>query len=150
MSVYVNDQNMLVIGDDHDPVLGAFLFLDIGYDPYKCLVALYHVAQIAQRRTERTVVGGESVIVSLTSTHASLNDEFAPSRSREIPFDEFRRGVEELWVALYRAHREPGPNRVYRPDLSLTEGDLLMWEDTFKQRHPYRGRIEGIPAHGPN
>lgn len=96
-------------------------------------------------------MGGESVIVSLTSMHASLNDEFAPSRSRDIQFDEFRRGVEELWVVLYRANRESSPNRVYRPDLSRVEGDLVvMWEDTFKQRHPYRGRIEVIPAQGPN
>jgi hypothetical protein len=149
LSIYVNDQDMLIIGDEHDPVLGTFLFLDIGYDPYKCLVALYHVAQIAQGRADRTVVGGESVVVSLTSARASLNDEFAPSRSRDIPFAEFRSGVEELWVALYRANREPSPNRVYRPDLSPAEGDLVMWEETFKQRHPYRGRIEGIPAQGP-
>jgi hypothetical protein len=150
LSIYIDGQDMLVIGDEYDPVLGTFLFLDIGYHPYRCLVALDQVAQIAQGRTDRTVVGGESVIVSLTPTHASLNDEFAPSRSRDIPFDEFRRGVEELWVVLYRANRELSSNRVYRPDLSRAEGDLVMWEDTFRQRHPYRGRIEGIPAQDPD
>lgn len=150
MSIYINDQDVLVIGDEYDPVLGTFLFLDIGYDPYKCLVALYHAAQITQGRTDSAVVGGESVIVKLTPGHASLDDQFAPARSRDIPFDEFRRAVEELWVVLYRANSEHQPSRVYRPDLTPAEGDLVMWEETFGRRHPYRGRIEGIPAQGPD
>lgn len=149
MSIHFDNQGTLVIPDEYDATLGTFLFLDIGYDPYRCLVALYYIAQIEQRRSERTVVGGESVTAELTPAHANLDDHFDPSRSKSIPFAEFKSAIEELWVVLYRANTAPRPSRVYRPDLSPAEGDLVMWEETFEQRHPYRGRIEGIPSWGP-
>lgn len=150
MSIYFDDHGSLVIPGEYDATLGTFLFLDIGYDPFKCLVALYYTAQIEQGRSERVVVGGESVTVELTPAHANLDDHFAPSRSKSIPFADFKSAIEELWVALYRANTAPRPSRVYRPDLGPAEGDLVMWEETFQQRHPYRGRIEGIPARGPD
>ena len=149
MSIHINDQGSLEISDDIDDTLGTFLFLDLGADPYKCLVALYHVAQITQGRSGRQVVGGESVTVEVTPELAVLEDHFAPERSKSIPFADFKNAVEELWVVAYRANSEGRPSRVYRPDLTPAQGDLVLWEETFGQRHPYRGRIEGIPASGP-
>ncbi|GAA2126309.1 hypothetical protein [Glycomyces algeriensis] len=150
MSIHINDQGILEIPDEYDDTLGTFLFLEIGYDPYKCLVALFHVAQIVQRRSTRQAVGGDSVSVEVTPEIAAMQDHFAPSRSKNIPFEDFKAAVEELWVVIYRANSEDRPSRVFRPDLSPAQGDLVLWEQTFKQRHPYRGQIEGIPAHGPD
>ena len=120
--------------------------LEIGYDTYKYLVALFHTAQIAQRRSTRQAVGGDSVSVELTPELAMMQDHFTPSRSKNIPFGESMAAVEELWVVIYRANTEGRPSRVYRSD--LTPGDLVLWEEIFGQRHPYRGQIEGIPAQG--
>ncbi|MEV6325912.1 hypothetical protein AB0M45_32815 [Nocardia sp. NPDC051787] len=150
MSIHLNDQGILVIPDEYDDTLGTFLFLDIGYHPDKCLMALYYVAQIEQRRSEREVVGGESVTVALTPEHADMEDHFDPLRSRRIPFAEFKSAIEELWVVRYRANSEPHAARVFHSDLSPAAGSLLTWEETFQQRHPYRGRIEGIPAWDPD
>jgi hypothetical protein len=133
VSIYLN-KGRLVITDDHDPTLGTFLFLDIGYDPYKCLATLDRVGRIVHGRSKREVVGGDLVSAVLTPEYAELDDHFDASRSHHIAFADFKNAVEELWIVLYRAN---------------TDGDLARWENTFKQRHPYRGRIEGIPARGP-
>ncbi len=44
----------------------------------------------------------------------------------------------------------PGTTRLLRPDLPEHEAYLLDWEQRRSKRHPYRGRIEDIPAHGPS
>jgi hypothetical protein len=150
MNLHLNDQGILEIPDGYDDTLGTFLFLEIGLDPYKCLVALFHVAQIVQRRSARQAVGGDSVSVELTPELAIMQDHFAPSRSRSIPFGDFKGAVEKLWVVIHRANSEGRPSRVYRPDLTPAQGDLVLWEETFGQRHPYRGQIEGIPASDPD
>ncbi|WP_406274158.1 hypothetical protein OH799_00615 [Nocardia sp. NBC_00881] len=150
MSIHLNDQGVLVIPDEYDATLGTFLFLDIGYDPYKCLMALYYTAQIEQRRSEREVIGGEEVTVALTSEHADMEDHFDPSRSKRIPFAELKSAIEELWVVRYRANPEPHAALVFHPDLSPAAESLAAWEEAFQQRHPYRGRIEGIPAWDPD
>ncbi|SDD49953.1 hypothetical protein [Glycomyces harbinensis] len=149
MSMRFNDHGVLEVPEEYDDTLGTFLVLDIGDDPYKCLVGLYCVAQIEQGRSRREVVGGESVAVELTPDHAILEDHFDPSRSKSIPFAQFKSALEALWAVVCRANGEPRPSRVYRPDLAPAEGDLLLWEETFGRRHPYRGAIEGIPARGP-
>jgi hypothetical protein len=86
-----------------------------------------------------------------------MEDRNNPSRNKRIPFSEFRSAVEELWVVLYRAHEEgrlwhpPLDTRwrwIYEGDLTPAQADIVLWEKTHRQRHPYRGMIEGIPARG--
>jgi hypothetical protein len=141
-------QGFLELSDDSDGTLGSFLDLEIGLDTYKCLVVLDNVAQIAQRRSVRQAVGGDTVSVELTPELATMEDHFAPCRSKTIPFKDFKSAVEELWVLLYEFNSEGRRIRVNRPDLTPAQGDLVLWEETFGQRHPYRGQIEGIPAQG--
>ncbi|XRQ13840.1 hypothetical protein ACN3XK_24030 [Actinomadura welshii] len=145
------DRGFLVIPDEYDATLGRFLF-GIGTDPYKCLIVLYHTARIWQRRSLREAIGVEGMAVGLTPEHAELEDHFEPWRSRRVRFPEFRSAVEELWVVLYRAYCDElrWPIRDHRPGLPPAQGDVVLWEDTFGQRHPYRGMIEGIPARDPN
>ncbi|GAA3261108.1 hypothetical protein [Nonomuraea helvata] len=146
----LTDGGFLAIPDEYDATLGTFLHFGIDTDPYKCLVVLYHTAQIWQRRSRREVIVGDEVTVALTPEHAAMEDHFDPLRSRSIPFAEFRSAVEELWVVLYRAYCDDRrwPIRSYRPGLAPAQGDVVLWEETFGQRHPYRGMIEGIPARG--
>jgi hypothetical protein len=144
------DTGWLEFSDGYDPALQTYLGLDVGDDPYKCLAVLYHVAQISQGRSEREIASGEVVEVELTPEYANLENRLDSERRAQIPFKAFRDAVEEMWAVAYQQNREHRPSRVYRPDLTPAEGDLVMWETTFKQRHPYRGRLEGIPAQGPD
>jgi hypothetical protein len=58
--------------------------------------------------------------------------------------------LERSWWFLLTRPPAPETTRLLRPDLPEHEAFLLDWEQTWSKRHPYRGRIEGIPAHGPS
>ena len=79
----------------------------------------------------------------MTITHQFLQDG-----GSAYEFREFKEIIEAYWLAISGLRSASHLVQVYRPDLSETGAALASWEAYSKKPHPYRGRIEGIPAEG--
>lgn len=58
---------------------------------------------------------------------------------------EARDVIEEYAVYVMGLPEPPNDVREYFPELPVWQADLLVWEERWKRRHPYRGRL-GIPT----
>ncbi|THV40908.1 hypothetical protein [Glycomyces buryatensis] len=137
------------IADHRGPGLGTFLW-DLGRYTYRCLIVLDQIGRISHGRSELEHTGSDMGLhIRITADSADIEDYLGGSRDNSVPFAEFRSAVERLWVGVYRGIEADPPERAFRPDLPVGQADLLRWEEATGRRHPYRGRIEGIPAAGP-
>lgn len=90
---------------------------------------------------------GESVEAKFTPKELILID-YDGTEAR-YPMAEARAEVERYWRFLLGRSPMPGTQRLLRPDLPEHEAYLLQWEQRWNKQHPYRGKLEGIPAEGP-
>jgi hypothetical protein len=127
--------------------LGIWITMEIGGNFAAALDALDAVFQVLEGSGEATGWEGESTDARFTRKELILTDY--DNSTASYPMAEVRIELERYWKFLLTLAPGPGVVRGFRPDLTENEASLLQWEETWGRRHPYRGRIEGIPAQGP-
>ncbi|PRY61033.1 hypothetical protein [Glycomyces artemisiae] len=127
--------------------LGIWLTMEIGTNFAAALDALDSVAEALAGAADAGDWEGESMEATFTPTELVLVD-YDGTQAR-YPMAEVQAELERYWRFLLTRSPSPDTVRILRPDLPEHEAYLLQWEETWKKRHPYRGRIEGIPATGP-
>lgn len=133
--------------DKRSVKLGVWLTMEIGAKFTVALDALDSIYEVLEGTGEPGDWEGESFEATFTPTELILVD-YDGTEAR-YPMAEVRRELEKYWRFLLTRTPTPGTTRLLRPDLPEPEAYLLQWEETWNKRHPYRGRIEGIPATGP-
>ncbi|MEU5871666.1 hypothetical protein AB0A73_08900 [Glycomyces sp. NPDC047369] len=134
-------------GGDRYRDLGAMIRLDIGTNNHVCLDYLCSIAEVENGTIQFGLHEGEVYETLIERHRVTVTHEFL-DRSEEFEFAEFKEIIETYWKTIYGLRSAPHIVRE-RPDLSESDASLLGWEKYWQKRHPYRGRIEGIPASGP-
>lgn len=129
--------------------LGAMIRLDISTSNHVCLDYLCSIAEVESGVIEFGEHDGEVYATVIEKSGVTIAHDFIPDRSSEFSFGEFKAIIETHWKVIYKLHSAPHTVREYRPDLSEAAASLVGWEEYWKKPHPYRGRIEGIPAQDP-
>ncbi|MDN3243834.1 hypothetical protein [Glycomyces tritici] len=126
-------------------VLAGWICTDIGV-PFRILLdALAMIDDVAHGRPPYDEWSSEGYAVAFTPSGVSIRSLHGDRRSATYSVEEVRSALEDFWAFRVRQPERANVRREFRPDLPEWKADLLRWEDTFKQRHPYRGRL-GIPA----
>lgn len=133
--------------DREHRLLGIWLTMEIGPKFFVALDALDSVAEATEGSGRAGDWEGESIEARFTPKELILTDY--DGTAGRYPMGEVRAELERYWRFLLTRPAAHGTTRVLRPDLPEHEAYLLQWEQTWNKRHPYRGRIEGIPAQGP-
>jgi hypothetical protein len=133
-------------GGDAYVDLGAMIRLDIGTSNHVCLDYLCSIAEVESGVIEFGEHDGEVYETLIEKEGVTVTHYFIPNRFSEYSFGEFKETIESLWKTIYGLRSAPHIIRDYRPDLSEADASLVGWEEYWKKPHPYRGRIEGIPA----
>jgi hypothetical protein len=128
--------------------LGAMIRLDISTSNHVCLDYLCSIAEVESGAVEFAEHDGELYETIIEKSGVTITHNFIPNRSSEFSFNEFKENIESFWKVLYKLRSAPHIIRDYRPDLSESAASLVGWEEYWNKPHPYRGRIEGIPALG--
>ncbi|RRR99321.1 hypothetical protein [Glycomyces terrestris] len=130
--------------------LGMWLSWDVDLSFTACLDALRAVDDAASGRDADAGFEGNEFDIAMNSREAVFRnlhaDQVPPST---YPIAEVRSATEAFWRFLLTVPANPNVTYEYRPDLPPHLASLLKWEEYWKRPHPYRGRIEGIPATGP-
>lgn len=121
--------------------------MEIGGHFSAALDALDAAFQVLEGSGEQGGWEGESMEASFTPTELILTDYDGTTAS--YPMLGARAEIERYWRFMLTLRPAAGVVRVLRPDLPEYEASLLQWEKAWNKRHPYRGRIQGIPAEGP-
>jgi hypothetical protein len=121
--------------------------MEIGAKFAVALDALDSVHEVLSGAGEPGDWEGESMQATFTSAELILVD-YDGTEAR-YPMAEVQAELERYWRFLLTWAPAPETTRLLRPDLPEHEAYLLQWETVWAKRHPYRGRIEGIPATGP-
>jgi hypothetical protein len=130
--------------------VGAMIRLDISTSNHVCLDYLCSIAEVESGLIEFGEHDGEVYETVIERSGVTVSHNFIPDRSSDLSFEEFKEIIESYWKVIYRLRSAPHIVREYRPDLSEAAASLVGWEEYWKKPHPYRGRIEGIPAQGPD
>jgi hypothetical protein len=128
--------------------LGVWMTMDVGGNFAAALDALDAVFEVLEGAGGPVEWEGESTDARFTRESLILTDYDGTTAAYDMR--EVRVELERYWKFLLTLKSAPGVTRHLRPDLPESEAYLLQWEDTWKKRHPYRGRIQGIPAQGPD
>lgn len=134
---------------DHDRELGTWLSFDLGRNYFGCLNALMSIADVESGEKRREHFEGEGYDVEFAPENVTVAHRYLADRATAYDFAEAKDAIESLWRYIVTVSGNPDAIRVYRPDLPEHLADLVLWETQWQRRHPYRGRIEGIPADGP-
>ncbi|MEU6858019.1 hypothetical protein AB0B28_03960 [Glycomyces sp. NPDC046736] len=122
------------IGRDFSIALDALAFVD----------AAFHKRALPGQWSSE---GYEVLFGTEVLTIRDLWDESGEPPLR-YPIDEAREAIEEYMVFIMSLPDRANEVREFRPDLRAWQAWLLWWEQYWKRRHPYRGRL-GIPETGP-
>ncbi|MGP3920577.1 hypothetical protein [Nonomuraea sp. 10N515B] len=148
-----SDRSIKFCTEDPEPPgladLGMWLTFDMGFSFDCCLIALCAVDDALSGRSETAGYGGNLYDIDMskeTAVFAYVDD----SPPTSVPMAAVKSAVEEYWRFLLTLPQGPQMIRTYRPDLPWHLGALLWWEEHRERPHPYRGRLEGIPAQGPS
>jgi hypothetical protein len=128
--------------------LGIWLTMDIGGSYAAALDALESVFEVLEGASGPVEWEGRSIDARFTREELLLTDYDGTTAAYAM--QEVRAELERYWRFRLTLRPAPGVIRLLRPDLPEHEAFLLQWEDTWKKRHPCRGRIQGIPAQGPD
>ncbi|TMR24798.1 hypothetical protein ETD86_03445 [Nonomuraea turkmeniaca] len=128
--------------------LGLWLSFDMGFSFDCCLDALARVDDVLSGRSQTAGYDGNDYEVSMSNLAAVFAHIGGPPPT-SCPMPTVKSAVEEYWRFLLTLPENPDVIRSYRPELPWHLAALLWWEEYWKRPHPYRGRIEGIPAQGP-
>jgi hypothetical protein len=128
--------------------LRAMIRLDIGTSRHNCLDYLNSIAEVASGTLTEAFHDGEVYETVVEREGVSIEHNFIPNKSSELSLDEFKAVIEDYWRFLLHLRSAPHIVREFMPDLPEMVADVAAWEDYWKKPHPYRGRIEGIPAQG--
>lgn len=123
---------------------GLFLKLSVNYSLARCLDALQMADDVLTGRSDQERFEAETNIALFTPEMVVVTATEPPLRKSEVPSALAVRLIEDWWRLIAKAPRR-GMTQVYRPDLPYLESNLVLWEETWGRRHPYRGRL-GIPA----
>lgn len=132
--------------------LGLWLSFDMGFAYDSCLDALRAVDDVLSGRSASDGYEGNDYSVQMTketATFSPLYDDGGGGGPSTCPMSAVKDAVETYWRFLLSLPPNPNVIRTYRPDLPFPLATLLQWEEYWERPHPYRGRIEGIPATGP-
>lgn len=127
--------------------LVAWLLADIGGTHEVCLDALATIDDVAAGR-EFEPWSSDAYEVTIAGSGLTLKYEWEDRIEGKYTLDQARTAVEEYWRFLQSLPEHPTVVRNFRPDLPTAVAAVLSWERTWQRPHPYRGRIEGIPAQG--
>ncbi|MFB4269720.1 hypothetical protein [Nonomuraea sp. GTA35] len=128
--------------------LGMWLTFDMGFSFDCCLIALCAVDDVLSGRSETAGYGGNLYDVDISHL-AAVFTHVDGSPPTSCPMSTVKSAVEGYWRFLLTLPENPQVIRSYRPELPSHLAALLWWEEHRERPHPYRGRIEGIPAQGP-
>jgi hypothetical protein len=129
--------------------LGVWLTFDLGRNYFGCLNALASVADATSGAEPSVHYEGNGYDLEFQPSQVVITHKFL-DRFSTYPLSEARKAIEEFWRFITGIPDNPVATRVYRPDLPEPLAYLLLWESQWRRPHPYRGRIEGIPAQGPD
>jgi hypothetical protein len=128
------------VDDQRYRALGAWAIIDISVFMGVCLDALAMVDDVAAGRPVEPW-SSEHYDLTLTQEGVTFSNYWADDERGRYTLAEFREVVELYWAFLASRPEEPFIQRDYWPDLPETEAEVLLWEETWQRRHPYRGRL---------
>ncbi|MEV0650571.1 hypothetical protein AB0I28_35485 [Phytomonospora sp. NPDC050363] len=121
----------------------AWLKLGVNYSPMRCLDALQMADDVLTGQSDVETFTAEAHTTTFTRDKVTVRHQFL-DRGAVVPLKYAVERIEEWWgLIAYRAPKA-GTTQPYRPDLPFWEAQLVLWEETWERRHPYRGRL-GIP-----
>jgi hypothetical protein len=128
------------VNDPRYRALGAWAITDISLLMGVCLDALAMIDDVATgNRVEPW--SSEHYELTLRLQGVEFSNYWADDEHGRYTFAEFREVVELYWAFLASRPKEPFIQRDYWPDLPEAEAEVLLWEQTWQRRHPYRGRL---------
>lgn len=129
--------------------LAAWLSTDVGHDFKACLDALEMVDDALNGRVPEDEWDSEGWSVAFGLDALRLKHRYGEDPEAVYGLQQAREAIEDFWRFLTNLP-ERKVKRQFRTDLPEFQADLLQWEDSRQRRHPYRGRIEGIPESDPS
>jgi hypothetical protein len=125
-------------GDERMQRLGNWITTDISIYKGVCLDALATVADVEAGRPIEPW-DSENYTVDFSNGRINIQNSWVDSEHGEFSLDEVRDAVEDYWQFLMAIPDNPNLIREFRPDLPELQAALLMWEESWKRPHPYRG-----------
>lgn len=137
--------------DDPPPgqkILAGWICTDVGLHFRALLDALAMVDDVKQGRPPFEPWTSEGYGVAFTTEGVTIRSLHGERESATYNVDDVATMLEEYWHFLAGLPERSDSPRPFRPDLPEWQARLLLWEESWELRHPYRGRL-GIPAEGP-
>ncbi|MEV4622705.1 hypothetical protein AB0J74_28830 [Asanoa sp. NPDC049573] len=128
------------VDDQRYRALGAWAIIDMSLLMGACLDALAMVDDVAAGRPAEPWES-EHYRLALTKDGVTFSNYWSEDERGQYSLLEFREVVEIYWTFLASRPETPGVVRDYWPDLPRPEAEVLLWEETWQRRHPYRGRL---------
>ncbi|MFC4912844.1 hypothetical protein [Actinomadura gamaensis] len=119
--------------------LGVWIIADISIYKQVCLDALAMIADVSAGRPPFEPWSSDKFDVAFSESGITIQNLWIPDQHGEYTLAETRDTVENYWRFLVAVPDNPNLIREYRPDLPEWQADLLMWEESWKRPHPYRG-----------
>jgi hypothetical protein len=118
--------------------LGNWITTDISIYKGVGLDALATLADVAAGRPVEPW-DSENYAVEFSGDTVSIRNQWVEADHGEFSIAEVRGAVEDYWQFLVAIPDNPDLIREFRPDLPEWQAALLMWEQTWRRPHPYRG-----------
>ncbi|GIF73262.1 hypothetical protein [Asanoa siamensis] len=125
--------------DARHTALGSWITGDISVYFPVCLDALAAVDDAANGRPVEPW-SSDNYHVSIDANGLRFNSPYS-SQEGDYPLSEVRPVLEDYWRFLVARPENPDLVRPYWPELPEWQAELLLWEQTWERRHPYRGRL---------
>ncbi|MGC3859363.1 hypothetical protein [Micromonospora chersina] len=129
------------VDDERYEALGVWLTTDISIYFRVCLDALAMIDDVSHGRQPFEEWSSDKFDVHFTPERVSLQNQWLEFQHGEYPVPEIREVLERYWRFLVSMPERTHLIREYHPDLPQWQADLLLWEETWKRPHPYRGRL---------
>ena len=129
------------VADQRYETLGVWLISDISIYFRACLDALEMVDDVSNGRRPAEEWSSDKFEVGFTPERVSLQNLWLEGQHGEYAVPEVREVLERYWRFLVNTPERTHLIREYHPDLPQWQADLLLWEETWKRPHPYRGRL---------
>jgi hypothetical protein len=120
-------------------VLGSWITGDISVEKQVCLDALAMAADVSAGRPPFEEWSSENYQVEFTPSVLRIQNLWIPDERGEFPFPLVKEVIEDYWKFLVSIPENPRLIREFHPDRPEWEAHLLLWEETWKRPHPYRG-----------
>ncbi|MET8837892.1 hypothetical protein ABZV78_28825 [Micromonospora sp. NPDC004540] len=129
------------IADERYRALGAWLITDVSIYHASCLDALAMIDDVSHGRQPFEEWSSDKYDVTLTSDGIDFQNQWVAGEKGRYSLDELREAVEAYWAFLAGRPDSPHLIRDHHPELPLWHAELLLWEETWKRAHPYRGLL---------